>query len=186
MSNTNNKKSLFYRTTHHLSTIRRHRKEVRKNCFACGLYKQGLLHDLSKYSLAELKPSITYFTGNKSPYFAEKKDRGYSLGWLHHKGKNKHHWEYWYDMIDGKYTPIEMPYKYLVEMVCDRIAACKVYEGDAYTQRSAIDYLHKSHDSVYMHPNNLKQLEEILNEVAEYGEEATFKKLKQKIKDGNY
>ena len=109
MSNTNNKKSLFYRTTHHLSTIRRHRKEVRKNCFACGLYKQGLLHDLSKYSLAELKPSITYFTGNKSPYFAEKKDRGYSLGWLHHKGKNKHHWEYWYDMIDGKYTPIEMP-----------------------------------------------------------------------------
>lgn len=180
------KKSYLYRLTHHLRTIHKHHREVRNNCFACGLYKQGILHDLSKLSPAELFPSIKYYEGTRSPYSYEKEKYGYSLGWLHHKGRNKHHWEYWYDIFQNKYQPIEMPYKYVIEMVCDRVAACKVYQGDKYSQKTPLEYLLGKHDRFYMHPNTAKLLEEILTEIAENGEAATFKRIKNTIKNGNY
>ena len=84
----------------HLKTVHLHRSLVRKHCFACGLYRQGILHDLSKYSPGELIPSIRYYQGWRSPYPYEKELKGYSLGWLHHKGRNLHHWEYWYDTME--------------------------------------------------------------------------------------
>ena len=122
----NNKPTFLQKTFHHLKTIGEHRRLVRKFCFKCGLYKQGLTHDLSKYSFSELIPSIRYYQGYRSPYTREKELNGYSLGWLHHKGRNKHHWEYWWDKIDGKWQPIKIPQNYVVESICDRIAACKV------------------------------------------------------------
>ena len=120
------------RLIRHLETVREHRNLVRRNCFACGLYSQGLKHDLSKYSPSEFLVSVRFFQGYRSPYMKEKELYGFSEGWLHHKGRNPHHWEYWYDMIDGKWQPIRMPYRYIVEMVCDRVAACRVYLKDKY------------------------------------------------------
>ena len=81
----------------HLHTINKHKLKVTWLCFRCHLYKQGLLHDLSKYSYIELKTGFHYYQGFRSPIDAEKEEKGYSLGWLHHKGRNKHHWEYWLD-----------------------------------------------------------------------------------------
>lgn len=81
----------------HLHTINKHKVKVTHLCFRCHLYKQGLLHDLSKYSYIELKTGFHYYQGFRSPIDAEKEEKGYSLGWLHHKGRNKHHWEYWLD-----------------------------------------------------------------------------------------
>ena len=68
-----------------------------QHCFQVGLYRQGLLHDLSKYSPKELLPGFRYFQGDRSPNDAERKAKGYSSAWLHHKGRNKHHLEYWID-----------------------------------------------------------------------------------------
>ena len=134
----NNKPTFLQKTFHHLKTIGEHRRLVRKFCFKCGLYKQGLTHDLSKYSFSELIPSIQYYQGYRSPYTREKELNGYSLGWLHHKGRNKHHWEYWWDKIDGKWQPLKMPQNYVVESICDRIAACKVSQKDQYTPSSPL------------------------------------------------
>ena len=106
----------------HLRTIQHHRKLVRRHCFQVGLYKQGLLHDLSKYSPVEFRVGARYFQGNQSPNNIERKEQGYSSAWLHHKGRNRHHYEYWTDMSKEtwRYEGVPMPRKYLVEMVMDR------------------------------------------------------------------
>ncbi len=174
---------VFKRLYLHLQTVRKHRKEVRKNCFACGLYTQGLLHDLSKYSLQELIPSIRYFQGYRSPYAYEKQLYGFSYGWLHHKGKNKHHFEYWVDVIHGEWTPIEMPYRYIVESVCDRVAACKIYQKDAYTKESSLDYFLQGGAKNLMAPNTAKTFEELLRLIATVGEDEAFAYIKKTIKN---
>ena len=122
----------------HFSTITRHRNLVRKHCFQIGLYWQGLTHDLSKYSPEEFWTGVRYYQGNRSPNAAERETVGYSRAWLHHKGRNKHHYEYWIDISNHKEEGLvgnKMPLRYVAEMVCDRIAACEVYKGKAYTKK---------------------------------------------------
>lgn len=112
----------------HFKTVVRHKKVVRKVCFKFGLYKQGLLHDISKFSLVEFAPSARYFQGTSSPIDAEKREKGYSEAWLHHKAHNKHHQWYWMDW-DSKQnpTPCRIPAKYVYEMIADWIGAGMVY-----------------------------------------------------------
>ena len=107
----------------HLKTINHHKWLVMKSCFRLGLIKQGLLHDLSKYSPTEFLVGAKYYQGTRSPNNAEREDKGYTSAWLHHKGRNKHHLEYWidYDLENGGITGMKMPVKYVVEMFCDRI-----------------------------------------------------------------
>lgn len=116
----------------HAKTVIKHKIEVGKVCFKFGLYKQGLLHDLSKFSITEFMPSARYFQGTSSPIDAEKKEKGYSAAWLHHKAKNKHHQWYWMDW-DNKQnpTPCRIPREYIYEMIADWIGAGKVYGNKA-------------------------------------------------------
>ena len=79
----------------HFCTITRHRLLVCKHCFKLGLYWQGLTHDLSKYSPEEFWTGVRYYQGDRSPNAAEREVIGFSKAWLHHKGRNKHHFEYW-------------------------------------------------------------------------------------------
>lgn len=174
---------LYRKFLMHLETVNHHRAEVMKNCFACGLYRQGLTHDLSKYEPAEFLVSVKYFQGYRSPYIYEKELHGYSLGWLHHKGRNRHHWEYWWDQLDGKWVPIRMPFPYLVEMVCDRVAACRTYQKEKYHKESALEYFLMKNDAQYMHPETAKELEEILRDIAERGEDAVFHDLKIRMQE---
>lgn len=114
-------------------TINHHKMLVMKGCFKVGLYRQGLLHDLSKYSPTEFLVGCKYFQGNMSPNNAEREDKGYSAAWLHHKGRNKHHMEYWIDYGPDKCTGItgmKMPTKYVVEMFIDRVAASRNYQRE--------------------------------------------------------
>lgn len=111
-----------------------------------GLYWQGLTHDLSKYSPREFWPGVKYFQGNRSPIEMEKKDKGYSFGWLHHKGRNPHHWQYWIDMKHGEMVAQDMEMKYIKEMICDRIAACMVYEKEKYHNSSALEFHQRSQE----------------------------------------
>ncbi len=160
----------------HFKTITHHRFLVMGNCFRVGLIWQGLTHDLSKYAPTEFITGARYYQGNRSPNAAERDKKGYSEAWMHHKGRNRHHYEYWTDMspITRNYEPIPMPRKYLVEMVMDRIAACRTYQGDAYTDGSALAYFEKSRERQLMHPQTRQELGFLLAMLKEQGEKATF------------
>ena len=148
----------------------RHRRMVRKLCFKCGLYWQGLTHDLSKYSPVEFWNGVKFYTGTRSPHVGERAVYGYSKAWLHHKAHNKHHAEYWLDIgPDGKTHPVNMPGKYFIEMLCDRVAASMVYLGDKYTDRSPLEYYLTHKDENQFSPLTRDHLEYCLNKIAEYG-----------------
>ena len=77
---------------------------------------RGLVHDLSKYSPTEFWEGVKYFNGHHSPITDCKKDKGYSDAWLHHKGRNRHHADYWVDMDAPVKYPL-IPYQYVAEMM---------------------------------------------------------------------
>lgn len=131
--------NFYNRLIGHTKTVARHRREVRKLMKQCGL-RGGWFHDLSKYSPVEFWNGVKYYTGTASPHLGERKAKGRSDAWLHHKAHNKHHAEYWFDIVDGKTAPVDMPPRYFAEMICDRIAACKIYLGDRFTQKAPLDY----------------------------------------------
>ena len=168
----------------HFCTITKHRHIVMRECFKVGLYKQGLCHDLSKYSWTEFKVGCKYYQGTRSPNNAEREDKGCSYAWLHHKGRNKHHYEYWIDYgMNGEKTMVgmKMPVKYVVEMVMDRIAACKVYKGDAYTSKDPLDYFLGGKGYYIMHPETEALLEQLLVMLAQKGEEETFEYIRTEV-----
>ena len=170
----------------HFKTITRHRRLVRQGCFRVGLYRQGLMHDLSKYSPAEFLVGARYFQGTRSPNAAEREEKGYSEAWMHHKGRNRHHYEYWTDMSRAtrNYESIPMPRKYLVEMVMDRRAACMVYQGQTYHPGADLEYLENSRERALLHPELLKQLRFLLTMLRDQGEEETFCYLKNHVLAG--
>lgn len=161
----------------HLKTICYHKYLVMQGCFKVGLYRQGICHDLSKFSPTEFMVGAKYFQGDRSPNNAEREDIGYSSAWLHHKGRNKHHFEYWIDYsvheIEGGMAPAPMPVRYVVEMMMDRIAASKVYLKDQYTDDAPLKYFKKGIDCA-MHPKTKKQLYILLKMLADEGEDNTF------------
>ena len=161
----------------HFCTITKHKIAVAKLCFKVGIPIRGLLHDLSKYSWTEFIMGAKFYLGTKSPTEAERATIGYSKAWMHHKGRNKHHFEYWVDYNPATKMPtsVEMPLKYVKEMFCDRIAASKVYLGKAYTNNQPIEYFLRGNAKKNMHPNTAKILEKWLTMLQESGEEKTFK-----------
>lgn len=167
----------------HLTTINHHKYLVTKLCFRCHLFKQGILHDLSKYSFIEFWSGVKYYEGFRSPINKEKEMIGYSLGWLHHKGRNKHHWEYWLDNGNAPLgvKPIEMPVNYVVEMVCDRIAASMNYQKDNYTDASALEYFMNGYDNVMMHPNTKKLTQHLLEYLKYNGLDQTIYYIRKEI-----
>ena len=170
----------------HFKTITKHRFLVRQGCFKVGLYWQGLTHDLSKYSPVEFFTGGRYYQGSRSPNAAEREEKGYSEAWMHHKGRNRHHFEYWTDMNPAtrNYEAVPMPRKYLVEMVMDRRAACMTYQGSAYTPGSALEYFQKSRETGMMHPETQRQLGFILEMLRDQGEKETFRYLKEQVLAG--
>ena len=167
----------------HFLTVCRHRRTVRKLCFKCGLIRQGLFHDISKFSPAEFFPGAKYYQGYRSPQAKEREELGYSPAWLHHKGRNKHHFEYWTDFADGRRVFVEMPAKYLAEMICDRIAACKIYLKDKYSDDKPLEYFESKTDKEGMNSSTCAKLRYFLKMLKEEGEKQTFKSLKRYIKD---
>lgn len=165
----------------HLKVICHHRHLVIKHCRKAGIFWQGLGHDLSKFSPTEFFTGAKYFLGNRSPNEKERELFGYSAAWLHHKGRNKHHFEYWNDVNPAtkRYEPVKMPTRYLIEMFCDRVAASKTYQGDAYTDEHPLNYFLRGNARLSMHPETAETLEMLLRMLAEKGEAETFKYIKQ-------
>ena len=168
----------------HFKTITHHKWLVLCGCFRVGLYWQGLTHDLSKYSPTEFRSGAKYYQGTRSPNAAEREDKGYSEAWIHHKGRNRHHYEYWTDMSRETlcYESVPMPRKYLVEMVMDRRAACMTYQGKNYKNDSALVYFNRSRERELMHEKTRRELNYILTMLAEKGEKETFAFLRELLK----
>lgn len=168
----------------HFITITKHKVLVMRECFRVGLYSQGILHDLSKYSPAEFRVGCRYYQGTRSPNNAEREDKGYSSAWLHHKGRNKHHYEYWIDYSaqgERLLTGMKMPVRYVVEMFLDRIAASKVYKGADYKDSDPLEYYLNGKAGDMMHPDTRALLERLLHMLAKHGEEATYRYIKARV-----
>lgn len=169
----------------HFKTITHHKLIVMEGCFKVGLYRQGLLHDMSKYSPAEFLAGAKYYQGNRSPNNAQRETIGYSSAWLHHKGRNKHHYEYWIDYAPEKsgkiLTGMRMPDRYIIEMFMDRIAASKVYMKEKYTDKAPLCYYQQGRASELIHPEVRTLLEKLLQMLAEKGEEKTFAYIRKAV-----
>ena len=165
----------------HFHTITKHRHKVIYHCFKTGIGWQGLFHDLSKYSPTEFIPGAKYYLGTRSPNEKERELFGYSLAWMHHKGRNKHHFEYWVDINPQtkRDEPVPMPLRYITEMFCDRVAACKIYRGKDYTDSSALEYFLRGNARSKMHTETADVLEEWLRMLSEKGEKETFAHIKR-------
>lgn len=170
----------------HFKTITLHRWLVRQGCFQVGLYWQGLTHDLSKYAPTEFLIGVKYYQGDRSPNGAEREEKGYSEAWMHHKGRNKHHYEYWTDMsrVTKNYESVPMPRRYLVEMVMDRRAACMVYQKEKYHDGAALEYFLPSRERSLMHERTRKELEYLLTMLRDIGEKETFRYIRQEVLTG--
>lgn len=177
----------------HFCTIQHHKNLVMAGCFRIGLYRQGLMHDLSKYGPTEFLVGCKYYRGYMSPNNAEREDKGYTSAWLHHKGRNKHHLEYWIDYSaskqrgkDGeKMIGMKMPVNYVCEMFIDRVSASKNYQKEDYTDESPLKYYEKSRDHYIIHPDTAALLEYLLTMLAVKGEKYTYTFVKYRVLRGN-
>ena len=169
----------------HFRTITKHRHAVIRNCRRAGILWQGLRHDLCKYSPTEFIPGVKYYVGTRSPNELERMDKGYSAAWLHHKGRNRHHFEYWsdYNPVERRVGPVKMPLRYVIEMVCDRMAASKIYLGDKYTDASALEYFVHGKSHRVIHPETSDLCERLLTMLADEGEEKTFAYMRRLLKE---
>ncbi len=168
----------------HFCTITRHRHCVIRHCFRAGIGWQGLFHDLSKYSPMEFWAGAKYYQGTRSPNEVERELFGYSSAWLHHKGRNRHHFEYWadYNPVAKTVQPVKMPLRYVAEMLCDRVAASKIYQGEKYTSAHPLDYFLRGKSRRTIHPETSELLESWLTMLRDEGEEVTFARVRAMIK----
>ncbi len=155
---------------------------VIKHCKKAGILGRGLLHDLSKYMPSEFLTGVRFYSdGKKSPNETERYLYGYSKAWMHHKGRNKHHFEYWndYNPKEKKVMPVDMPTPFLKELICDRVAASKIYRGKEYNQQHPLEYFMTGDINRFISPNTSKKILELLTILAEHGEDMMFSELKK-------
>lgn len=146
-----------------------------------GIPLQGLLHDLSKYSIKELS-QYKYYTGKKSPHVTMREQIGYSTSWYHHRNRNKHHWEYWIDSLEDK-TAVEMPYKYVIEMLCDMAGAGYAYNKESWQPADVLKYwsAHKGSHRI-IHPKTEALFAHLLNTLATFDNFEDFAKFYRRNK----
>lgn len=118
-------------------------------------------HDNSKRQPKEYKAYDAFFYGrNKS--FQVVQDFNYA--WLHHIHHNPHHWQYWVlindDPEEGTIA-LEMPYEYVVEMICDWWSF-SWKTGNLY---EIFDWYDQHRDRMILADNTKKLVERFLEEI---------------------
>ena len=145
--------SIIKNSFKHFKKICKHKYYVGKYCFKYGMYWKGLMHDMSKFSPTEFIESAKYYQGDRSPIDACKEENGYSKAWLHHKGRNPHHYEYWQDNFDNGGEALKMPFNCLIEMFCDYLGAGHAYMGKNFTYQAEYEWWQKKKEKpLAMHP----------------------------------
>ena len=159
----------------HLKTIFIHKYWVFKYCLKCGMPIRGLLHDMSKLGPSELIPNLKYIEPGKSPVNVAKEKDGYSKAWMHHKSHNPHHYEYWMDRFDNGCYVTRMPFKYMVECLCDYLGANRAYSPKSDKPYSSeFEWWAKQREISVMHPDNIKFLDIILRYLYVYENKEEF------------
>ncbi len=158
----------------HLWVIIKHKHRVFINCCRCGIPWRGIVHDLSKFSPTEFFESAKFYQGYRSPIGVCRRANGVCYAWLHHKGRNKHHIEYWLDP-DCELTPL-MPYKYAVECVCDKLAATRTYKGKNYETEAPLEHWYRYGSKVDGNPKTMAFLERVFLDVKDHGERYVLNK----------
>ena len=159
----------------HFLTITKHKILVFKLCCKAGEPWRGFMHDWSKYSWTEFSESVKYYQGTYSPIIACKRINGYSKAWLHHKGRNKHHPEYWYDFATEEKT-IVMPYKYVVEMICDNLAAGKIYKGKEWSNNTQLEFWNRTKNKKQINDRIALFAKTVFEDVSKRGIDEAIKK----------
>jgi len=150
----------------HLKTILIHKYWVFIYCCKLGIPFRGVIHDMSKFSWTEFSESVKYYQGGKkSPIPVIKAENGYSKAWQHHKGRNKHHYEYWTDNYDLGTTAIEIPEKYVKELVADWMGAGRAYCGKSFTVDDEIKWWNNCKDAKFIHPKTKEKIAELFNKL---------------------
>lgn len=148
----------------HLKTVLTHKRWVFYYAHRLGYTWRGFTHDLSKFSPVEFSESVKYWTGKRSPILIAKEKTGISYAWLHHRGRNKHHYEYWIDKLDQGGVPHKIPFEYVIEMICDWLGACRAYEGNAKNIfNKEYEWWNKHSEKVKIHPETKKLITYILS-----------------------
>ncbi|MBQ3408889.1 MAG: catalase [Clostridia bacterium] len=175
----------------HIMLVTKHRWIVFKLAIKAGIPWRGFVHDLSKFSPTEFFESVKYYNGKRSPLHVARENIGYSKAWLHHKGRNKHHFEYWVDISKTEQIGVFLPYKYMVEAVCDKLSAGMVYNGKKWTKEEPLKYWNdiEKNAPVVKHPGTIEFMDIVLKKIADEGiDEAvnrkylkeTYKKIEEK------
>ena len=169
----------------HFRTITKHRHKVIAHCMKCGIFFQGMRHDLSKYSPVEFFEGARFYAGTKSPSENARAETGYSKAWMHHKGRNKHHFEYWtdYNPRTKRIEAVKMPLNYVKEMFCDRVAASMIYQKEKYTDSSALEYYENGRGKILIHPETDALIHHLLKYLSEHGLDQTIHYIITEIKE---
>ena len=175
--------NLIINAIKHTKLVLKHKWLVFKFCCKIGMPIRGLMHDMSKFSPVEFFESIKYYDGKVTPIEFCKKDKGYSLSWLHHKGRNKHHDSYWVDLSAPQAAPV-IPYKYVIEMLCDKLSASITYNGKDWTNSSEYDYWQIEKTRLILNPKVENFLSAVITEIKDNGIDKvlTKKHLKEQYK----
>lgn len=168
----------------HLRTVLHHRHTVFIHCVKAGIPLRGLLHDLSKFSPTEFIPGVKYYQGDRSPNEREREVDGASRAWMHHKGRNRHHFEYWtdYNMKTKRLEPVKMPDIFIFEMFCDRVAASKIYNKENYRDNMPLDYFLRSKHKRVIEKTTAAKLEFLLTMLRDKGEDEVFRYIRRQVK----
>ena len=165
-----NKISCMWR---YFKKIVKHKYYVGRECAKCGLFWQGLIHDNSKFSLAEFVPSALYWeqsNEDRDPIKTAEIKYRYSLAWQHHKGHNPHHWEYWMDYgKKGRGTAMKIPYNYAIEMICDWVGASIAYGDGEWSSERFYHYYLKNQENRRFHKDTAILIERLVTDICNYG-----------------
>lgn len=165
----------------HLSTVMHHRHQVLIHCIKAGIPWRGLTHDLSKFSPTEFIPGVLCYQGNRSPNEQERELYGFSKAWMHHKGRNRHHFEYWtdYNTVTRRMEPVKMPDVFIFEMFCDRVAASKTYNKEKYNDSMPLEYFLRAKHRRIIEAETSRKLELLLTMLRDKGEDAVFRYIRR-------
>ena len=167
----------------HFVTITKHRHQVIRNAWHCGIFVSSWDHDLSKYGPSEFITSAKYYNGTHSPIFDERMHNGYfSHVCQHHTHRNKHHWEFWTGFFMGRIVVCAMPWKYATELVCDMLSAAKTYDPKGFKEDTTLNYFLKHSERFYMATQTHEYVEWCLERYRDLG----FKGLKKKDTKAKY
>ena len=153
----------------------RHKWFVLQECWKRGLYWQGVVHDMSKFLPSEFPQYARFFYGKDSKQESRASryqninhaHRYFQRAWQRHLMRNGHHWQNWISIQDVGLTVIlEMPQRYVVEMVCDWIGAGRAqgYYVPKEPMREVGNWYHKNKDKTVLHPETRKAVVKILGE----------------------